>query len=273
MTQQMNNFHSLGSSPPEHPQVIQASSHQASSSSSFINNSSLGDGSHSLHRSLSLSTPSSHHHNIGPQTPPVLTVTSPDFSTVDLTRPSGLLQQTLVFHNSKFLQQEQQGDDDDGMTTDDSMTPTMIPPLPVKRVIDRVKEVTLPNDDNRENCIQICRDILIRSNSVSPGSTSPCSSNAVGIPRNSPSEHGRRGSIGFSPLATSDMIVNPLRSASFSSPPASTSSTPSSASRTLFQPPQQPGLLQQQHQPQHQEQQADVNNPFPPTPPSEDMML
>ena len=125
--------------------------------------------------------------------------------------------------------------------------------------IDRVKSVTA--DDNQENCIKICKDILTRSNSSSPDT--------------------RRSSVSFSPLAVSDLSS---RSAHF--PPSS--SSPSSSHQQ--QPQQWAGnagheqplsYCQQPHSLPLPQQPASSSNQttstaatsFPPTPPSDDMMM
>lgn len=224
LTQQMNAFHSLGSSPPNNsPTALTAAS-------GFSN-------------------------SYRPQ--PVVTVTSPDFSTVDLTRPSFPVERISVEVNHSSSQ--------DGMNVD--MTDSSFASFPgVKRpsLIDKVKDP--PQDDNQENCIQICKEILTRSSSISCPSTS-----YEGV---SPPGVARRGSVkSCSPLAVNDGLSRSLT-------PSSSSSSSSESTPQLF------SRLQRQGSPQVS---ASVNSSngnnniavslnrteasFPPTPPSEDMML
>lgn len=132
--------------------------------------------------------------------------------------------------------------------------------------IDRVKSVRA--DDNQENCIKLCNDLLTRGVATSPSS------------------EARRCSIGrnFSPLATSDHASNRSTSGHFS--PSPSSFCPQQASpptRDLgagdVSQHQQQFMSQQMSQslslPQagNQTTATTASTTFPPTPPSDDMML
>ena len=221
LTQQMNAFHSLGSSPP------------TNNCPTTTDNTSFLTG-HQFRQ-------------------PVVTVTSPEFATVDLTRPSSFSVEDL---SAGQVMSVEMGEPCSGM------------PITVRRsLIDRVRAE--PQDDNQENCIQICKEILTRSTSIS------CPSNSFeGV------TPARRGSVkSCSPLAVTEGISRSLTPSSSSSSSSSSESTPQ-----VFQRLQRQGSSStaQVHSNNNNNGsissvmnslRSEASSAFPPTPPSEDMML
>lgn len=189
---------------------------------------------------------------------PVVTVTSPDYATVDLTRPTF----------SERVQDLSAGQD--GMSVEMMGDFSEMPTVRRATLIDRVRSE--PQDDNQENCIQICKEILTRSTSISCPSTS-----FEGI------TPARRGSVkSCSPLAVSEGMPRSL------TPSSSSSSSSSSESPQVFQRLQRQGSSPAAQIHHNSSINSSNNNhsmsnatntlrseaaAFPPTPPSEDMML
>lgn len=170
---------------------------------------------------------------------PLVTVTSPEAATTTIAGGSVPHSFSTLFHHSE-------------KTEDEDMSTEACASSLHNVNIDRVKSVK--TDDNDENCIKICKDILTRSNSSSPDT--------------------RRSSVGknFSPLAVSDLSSRP---SIFSSPSSSHLShqqwAGNSAHFSGHQPHSHP-LPHQQPAPAASHQSANPTT-FPPTPPSDDMML
>jgi len=230
LTQQMNAFHSLGSSPPNNSPT------------------SAGSGSGS-------GSGSSNQFGFQLRPQPSVTVTSPDFSTVDLTRPSFASQSDMEGMNVEMGESS--------------------PIFPVKRsLVDRVKDANHPHDDNQENCIKICKDILTRSSSISCPSTSY---DGHGPGGGGLSPVTRRGSIkGCSPLAVTDGLAGVRAmtpSSSSSSSSSSESATPNLISRLHRQGSSPAQVNSLPNNTQSSSIQTGEASSFPPTPPSEDMML
>lgn len=172
---------------------------------------------------------------------PLVTVTTPEAATVTIAGGTGSLPNP--FHRSAKCMSQQ----DEDMSTEACASALH------NANIDRVKSVK--PDDNDENCIKICKDILTRSNSSSPDT--------------------RRSSVSksFSPLAVSDLSS---RSSLFS-PSSSSLQSPSShlwAGNPAQLSGQQPNSLSLPQQPASSTQTTSATTTtFPPTPPSDDMML